>query len=75
MSEPSEFSSPTAWRWANCCLCSGRSIGPSANNITGTPISTTRPSTVDDWSRITATTTKETIEPANRAQTSIRFPM
>ena len=74
MSEPSEFSSPTASRCANCLRCSGFSIGPSRNSITGTPISTTRPSVVDEVSRITATVTNAAIAPANRALTSRMLP-
>ena len=40
----------------------------------GTPTSTTRPSGTEGCSRITATSTNETIAPANRAETSMTWP-
>ena len=66
---------PIRWRWWALRRCSGPRIGATPSISRGTPISTTRPSVTEVCSRITETTTKETIAPAKRAETSMTWPM
>ncbi len=66
--------SPINARWRSLRSCSGASSGPTSSIRAGTPISTTSPSVTEVWSRITATSRKETMAPENRADTSITWP-
>ena len=66
---------PIRWRWWALRRCSGPRSGVTPSISRGTPISTTRPSVTEVWSRITETTTNETTAPAKRADTSMTWPM
>ena len=67
-------SEPMSSRWCALRTWSGLSSGPTSSVRSGTPMSTIRPSVTEVCSRMTATITKETMAPAKRALTSIRFP-
>jgi hypothetical protein len=70
VSAPSPTSLPDSSRWRAWRFCKGLTMTDSEASRTGTPSRTSSPSSVEARSRMTATTTYETIAPANRAETS-----
>ena len=68
VSAPRAVSLPATSRCTCWRRCNGRSSGPISSTIAGTPSRTTRPSCTDALSRITATTTYDTIAPERRAE-------
>ncbi len=75
MSAARAVSRPVESRYAACCRCSGRISNATSAISSGTPSTTTRPSGWEALSRITATVTMPTTEPAPRAVMSTALPM
>ncbi len=68
-------SSPDSSRCTRWRLCIGRSSGPTATAMSGTPNSTSSPSGSEVEMRITVTVMTATIEPMPRSRMSMELPM